>query len=342
MLSRITLMASAIAALVVSASAFMAQPGQAQTTAQAKEQAKENECLSRPQGVAPRGSHWFYRLDRANGGRRCWYLGPESQKARRAATERKAAAAPPPLLEDEAPPLPRARTERRSVATMDANAADTTPANNARTVNATANTSNAPASAVDTSSVTAARFSAAWPAAASNPAGPSDREGATAAARGDADEATTTAAQDAAPAVSPAPVSADAAAAGLPSEPAPGLGHLLLFFAATIAFIAIAVRALLKMLSPARPQVELRPAAKRSAPVIRQRAPERRAFDHITEPAMREDRALRPLDVASRWDSAARLPRTASVPLYDDMPGNRDAPFSADEGAALRRRRRVA
>src|SRR5205807_9061651 len=41
------------------------------------------------------GSHWFYRVDRANNNRHCWYLGPEGAKARQAAAPRQRAAATP-------------------------------------------------------------------------------------------------------------------------------------------------------------------------------------------------------------------------------------------------------
>ena len=223
---------------------------------------------------------------------------------------------------------------RRSVATMDVNAVDMAPENNANATNTTANTA-------DTNSVTASRFSAAWPAAA-NAAGASEREGATAAANGGVEEPATAEPQEAMPPVAPALAPADAAAAGLPSEPAPGLGHLLLFLSAVVAFIAIVVRSLLKLLSASRMQSEPRPAVQRAAPVIRTRSLERRASDHIGEPTTREGRPLRPLDIATRWDSVSRLPRTPSVPLYDDGTSEADAPLYADEGAALRRRRRVA
>jgi hypothetical protein len=44
------------------------------------EATRADECLSRPNGPSPPGSHWFYRLDRANH-RQCWYLGPEGARA---------------------------------------------------------------------------------------------------------------------------------------------------------------------------------------------------------------------------------------------------------------------
>jgi hypothetical protein len=40
-----------------------------------------DECLSGPKGTAPKGSHWYYRVDRPTG-RHCWYLGAEGQRVR--------------------------------------------------------------------------------------------------------------------------------------------------------------------------------------------------------------------------------------------------------------------
>jgi hypothetical protein len=40
-----------------------------------------DECLSGPKGTAPKGSHWYYRVDRSTG-RHCWYIGAEGQRMR--------------------------------------------------------------------------------------------------------------------------------------------------------------------------------------------------------------------------------------------------------------------
>ena len=40
-----------------------------------------DECLSGPKGTAPKGSHWYYRVDRSTG-RHCWYIGAEGQRVR--------------------------------------------------------------------------------------------------------------------------------------------------------------------------------------------------------------------------------------------------------------------
>src|SRR5262249_26695899 len=36
-----------------------------------------DECLSKPNAPAPKGQHWYYRIDRANNTRLCWRLEPE-------------------------------------------------------------------------------------------------------------------------------------------------------------------------------------------------------------------------------------------------------------------------
>src|SRR5215470_8973204 len=40
-----------------------------------------DECLRGPNGTAPAGSHWYYRVDRSTG-RHCWYLGAEGRGVR--------------------------------------------------------------------------------------------------------------------------------------------------------------------------------------------------------------------------------------------------------------------
>jgi hypothetical protein len=42
-----------------------------------------NDCVAKPNFAAPEGSHWYYRVDRT-ANRRCWFLGPEGLKVRRA------------------------------------------------------------------------------------------------------------------------------------------------------------------------------------------------------------------------------------------------------------------
>src|SRR5437773_1944924 len=45
-----------------------------------------NECKTKPDSSAPAGSHWYYRVNRADQ-RHCWYLGPEGAKVRSQARE---------------------------------------------------------------------------------------------------------------------------------------------------------------------------------------------------------------------------------------------------------------
>src|SRR5215471_18728564 len=40
-----------------------------------------DECLRGPNGTAPDGSHWYYRVDRSTG-RHCWYLGAAGRGVR--------------------------------------------------------------------------------------------------------------------------------------------------------------------------------------------------------------------------------------------------------------------
>jgi len=50
-------------------------------------QAAADDCLAKPGATAPKGQHWYYRLERASN-RRCWYLGAEGAKPRQAAAPR--------------------------------------------------------------------------------------------------------------------------------------------------------------------------------------------------------------------------------------------------------------
>jgi hypothetical protein len=45
-----------------------------------------DECKTKPDSSAPVGSHWYYRVNRADQ-RHCWYLGPEGAKVRSQARE---------------------------------------------------------------------------------------------------------------------------------------------------------------------------------------------------------------------------------------------------------------
>jgi hypothetical protein len=57
----------------------------AATSAPASAAPAADTCLAGPNGTAPEGRHWFYRVDRAKH-RNCWYLGAQGAKIRRTAT----------------------------------------------------------------------------------------------------------------------------------------------------------------------------------------------------------------------------------------------------------------
>jgi hypothetical protein len=46
-----------------------------------------DECLAKPNGPTPKGQHWYYRLDHANGGRQCWYLREDSGRVQKASRQ---------------------------------------------------------------------------------------------------------------------------------------------------------------------------------------------------------------------------------------------------------------
>ena len=69
-----------------------------------------DDCLSKPKGLAPEGSHWYYRVDRANQ-RQCWYLGAERAKAR-PQQQQSALTSPPPAVCSHAWRAYSVRTER--------------------------------------------------------------------------------------------------------------------------------------------------------------------------------------------------------------------------------------
>jgi len=56
------------------------------TTRSSLAAAAADECLSKPGASAPAGSHWYYRVNRADR-RHCWYLGPAGAKVHSEARE---------------------------------------------------------------------------------------------------------------------------------------------------------------------------------------------------------------------------------------------------------------
>ncbi len=53
-----------------------------------------DDCLSKPKGQAPEGSHWYYHIDRVSK-RHCWYLGDQRERLSRAKPQNTAPIADP-------------------------------------------------------------------------------------------------------------------------------------------------------------------------------------------------------------------------------------------------------
>lgn len=288
----------------------IAASGHAQTTAQPKADAKADECLSRPGKTTPKGSHWFYRIERPSQ-RRCWYLGPAGQKVRaeravpdRATAAERRAAVPLPAP---APSELRANEQMRD----EAPAPVTSEAASAAPVDT---------STATTSSVAATQFSATWPAGSS---ALSDREVPPAIVQERVDDVATAAAQtEEMPAVWPVMSAADRAAAAQAGG-TPGIGHLLIFLAATIAFVGIAIRTVLKFTASARQRHELPPRVRVAEPVIRPRVPPHAAEAIRKEgsiEAMSEPTIARLREIAKRWDKPTRVPRQPRIPAFEVEP----------------------
>jgi hypothetical protein len=75
MLRRTMLAVSSMAVVIMVAIGAASQPGHTEEAAK--------ECLSKPGAAGPAGTWWYYRIDRANNNRRCWYLA--DKKARTSA-----------------------------------------------------------------------------------------------------------------------------------------------------------------------------------------------------------------------------------------------------------------
>lgn len=318
MRNRTTLVSASIVVVIIAASSVSVQSGRAQTAPQAKATtpAKADECLARPGATAPKGSHWFYRLDRQTK-RRCWYLGPATQR----------------VVRERAAPAERAAPIERAVRTPAPAPAELRADEQARTeAPAAAAVETASASPAIANSVAATQFSAAWPGATS-PANASDREAAAPPATSETGVVAAAETQpEEQPLVWPAMTTADRAAAQ-PSEPAPGLMHLVIFLAAIAAFVAIAFRVVLKLAMGRRGQRDRRPVLRPAGPIIRTRAPDLRAAEPSIE-SMSEPAIARLREIAKRWDTPTRVARQPRLPALEVEPEDYRI-----EGPALRRQR---
>jgi hypothetical protein len=313
--------ASCVAALVFAASTFGAQPGRAESAASSK----ANECLAKPKGAPPRGSHWFYYRDRSTG-KRCWFLGPETMRVRRSEPAARRASVSPPSPPPRERPLPRQ---------AGVSAPETPPAVASTPNGAVAATqfsefwppSSAPSSAAKT--IQTYRVAGQTTSVAQQPSTTIGTVRTDSAQTGhalagvDADNGAANAATAHLAGVAPR------AAAASSSQPAPGLGQLLIFFAASVAFVAIAFRTTLKLssalLNRRRRRTRMRPAPT----FVRPPAPVRPPFDYQTR-SVRAPAWLRDRAITTHWDSIERPPRR---PLTAD-----DPPLQIDEAPPPRRR----
>src|SRR5215813_8372627 len=71
----------------------------ASTTRSGLAEAAADECLTKPGASAPQGSHWYYRVDRANNNRHCWYLGSQGARVRADKQQAEPSAAESPAVE---------------------------------------------------------------------------------------------------------------------------------------------------------------------------------------------------------------------------------------------------
>ena len=92
-------MRPALAALALAASAIALASGSGAALAET--------CLRAPKGVAPQGSHWYYRIDRATQ-HRCWYLGEKGARIAQRTATRAAPQQAEPDDDEERTPAPAA------------------------------------------------------------------------------------------------------------------------------------------------------------------------------------------------------------------------------------------
>jgi hypothetical protein len=328
---------SAVAAIVVASSL----PGQAQTTtaqtaATQTATAAADACLTRPGAAGPKGTHWYYRIERPSG-RKCWYLGSADQKQRRA--ERRATPVPTPRPVEEEPA--QAAADARVPATPETTAQDMAARETAAPAQE-ATTYNAGAAARMATTTNTHDATAGWPGIPDT--GDASHRDAPAVNGNDAETAAM--AQTEAPAeqadmplVWP-PLAPEQANAARSFESTASVASLVVFLAAAGAFVAVAFRAVLQLWSGwFAGRVRSRPVVARAEPIIRSRAPgappprersvparERFASEQSIE-AMTEPTIARLREIAARWETPRHIPRAPRVaPLDETQDAEHDAP----------------
>ena len=80
-----------------------------------------DECLNKPNAPAPKGQHWYYRIDRANNNRQCWRLGPEGLRVQKIEPQNQKPK-PQASAQPEAPRSSRPTTTGMAIASADTSA----------------------------------------------------------------------------------------------------------------------------------------------------------------------------------------------------------------------------
>lgn len=343
----------------------LAPPAAATTTTTAAKEA--DACLSRPGAAGPRGTHWYYRIERPSG-RRCWYLGSADAKARRAATSERKLPTPSPRPEEAAPRDAATDIPALTPGDIEARDANSAPVSSAAPNSAAATPStHAPnghatdGHAADGHAASAPGLPTAWSAGPGFP-NANNHDEATPPAEDSPEAAATSEAhneQNEMPLVWPV----EQASVAQPFDSMPGVASLVIFLAAAGAFVAIAFRAVLQLWTGWFARRAHRPVVTEAAPIIRRRAPSQPSAEHITtQPtieSMTEPTITRLREIAARWD--ARVPRTARtmdrtmdqhamdrrLAGYDDEPRTTEhnddwSTERRQEPPTLRRRRAVA
>jgi hypothetical protein len=106
------LIVTCMASLTATAPAVQAEPMNAA--------AAGDDCLAKPNGPSPQGRHWYYRIDRANNNRQCWYLRELDPKSGETAQTRAAPPAQPVTAPEPTPAPVEAPAETGSTPAADA------------------------------------------------------------------------------------------------------------------------------------------------------------------------------------------------------------------------------